>query len=53
MAVNNQDENFWLGQEGKVVMFSTILAGWPEFNPHPGHVVASMDRPKLDDYYLR
>ena len=38
------------GREGKGVVFSAIMIAWCEFNPHSGHVVASMDKTLYDDY---
>ena len=37
-------------REGKVVVFKTTLIAWSRFNPHPGHVVASLDKTIYDDY---
>ena len=33
------------------VVFMTTLVEWPRFNPHPGHVVASLDK-MLYEHYL-
>ena len=30
--------------------FTTTLIEWSWFNPHPGHVVASLDRTLYNDY---
>ena len=38
------------GQMGKGVVFTTTLIKWSGFNPHPGHVVASLDKTLYDDY---
>ena len=35
---------------GKGVVFTTILIEWSGFNPHPGHVVAFLDKTLYDDY---
>ena len=39
------------GREGKGVVFATILIARSWFNPHPGHVVASVDKMLYDDYF--
>ena len=39
------------GRMGKGVVFTTTLIEWSGFNPHPGHVVASLDK-TLNDNYL-
>ena len=33
-----------------IVVFMTTLVEWPRFNPHPGHVVASLDKTLYEDY---
>ena len=33
-----------------IVVFMTTLVEWPGFNPHPGHVVASLDKMLCEDY---
>ena len=33
-----------------IVVFMTTLVEWPRFNPHPGHVVASLDKMLYEDY---
>ena len=38
------------GQMGKGVVFTTTLIAWSQFNPHPGHVVSSLDKTLYDDY---
>ena len=38
------------GRMGKYVVFTTTLIEWSGFNPHPGHVVASLDKTLYDDY---
>ena len=38
------------GRMGKGVVLTTTLIEWPMFNPHPGHVVASLDKTLYDDY---
>ena len=38
------------GREEKSVVFTTTLIESCEFNPHPGHVVASLDKMLYDDY---
>ena len=38
------------GQESKSVVFTTTLIARSTFNPHPGHVVASLDKAFYDDY---
>ena len=39
------------GQMGKGIVFTTTLIEWSGFNPHPGHVVASlMDKTLYNDY---
>ena len=38
------------GRENEVVIFTTILIVWPAFNPHPGHVIASLHKTLNDDY---
>ena len=41
----------WLsGREAKGVVFTTILIVDLGFNPHPGRVVASLDKTLHDDY---
>ena len=35
---------------GKGVVFTTILIAWSGFNPHPGHVVASLDKTLYDNF---
>ena len=35
---------------GKGVVLGTTLIAWSGFNPHPGHVVASLDKMLYDDY---
>ena len=43
----------WLNgrcQIGKGVVFMTTLIERSGFNPHPGHVVASLDKTVYDDY---
>ena len=35
---------------GKGVFITTTLIAWCGFNPHPGHIVASMDKTLYDDY---
>ena len=32
------------------VVFMTTFNEWPGFNPHAGHVVASLDKMLYDDY---
>ena len=39
-------------REGKGVVFTTTLIKWSGFNPHPGHVAATLDETLCDDYYL-
>ena len=39
-----------LGRMGKGVVFATTLIELSGFNPHPGHVVASLDKTLYDDY---
>ena len=34
----------------KGVVFKTTMIAWFEFNPHTGHVVASLDKTLYDDY---
>ena len=38
------------GRMGKGVVFTTTLIEWSGFNPHPGQVVASLDKTLYDDY---
>ena len=38
------------GRMGKGVVFTTTLIEWSGFNPHPSHVVASLDKTLYDDY---
>ena len=38
------------GRIGKGVVFTTTLIEWSGFNPHSGHVVASLDKTLYDDY---
>ena len=38
------------GPEGKGVVLTTTLIAWLEFNPHHGHVVASLNKTLYDDY---
>ena len=38
------------GQENKSVVFTTTLIARSKFNPHPGHVIASLDKAFYDDY---
>ena len=38
------------GRMSKGVVFTTTLIEWSGFNPHPGHVVASLDKTLYDDY---
>ena len=38
------------GRMGKGVVFTTTLIKWSGFNPHPGHIVASLDKTLYDDY---
>ena len=38
------------GQENKSVVFTTTLIARSKFNPHPGHVVASLHQAFYDDY---
>ena len=38
------------GRMGKGVVFTTTLIEWSGFNPHPGHVVVSLDKTLYDDY---
>ena len=35
---------------GKGELFTTTLIEWSEFNPHPGHAVASLDKTFYDNY---
>ena len=35
---------------GKGIVFTTTLIELSGFNPHPGHVVASLDKTLYDDY---
>ena len=37
------------GQESKGVVFTTTLIARFKFNPHPGHVVALLDKAFYDD----
>ena len=36
---------------GLVVVFTTTLIAWYEFNQHPGQVVAPLDKTFNDDYF--
>ena len=38
------------GQEDKDVIFTMTLIAWSGFNPHPGHVVESLDKTLFNDY---
>ena len=38
------------GRESKDVVFTTALIARSTFNPHPGHVGASLDKAFYDDY---
>ena len=38
------------GRESKGVVFATTLIARSKFNPHPGRVVASLDKAFYDDY---
>ena len=38
------------GRMGKGIIFTMTLIKWSGFNPHPGHVVASLDKTRYDDY---
>ena len=38
------------GRKSKGVVLTTTLIARFEFNPHPGHVVASLDKAFYDDY---
>ena len=38
------------GRTSKGVVFTTTLIEWSGFNPHPGHVVTSLDKTLYDDY---
>ena len=38
------------GRKGKGVIFTMTLIEWSGFNPHRGHVVASLDKTLYDDY---
>ena len=38
------------GRESKGVVFTTTLIARSKFNPHPGHVVASLEKAFYDDY---
>ena len=38
------------GRESKGVVFTTTLILRSKFNPHPGHVVAALDKSFYDDY---
>ena len=39
------------GRESKSVVFTTTLIARSKFNPHPGHVVVSLEK-AFYDYYL-
>ena len=47
---NNFNVNKLCGRESKGVVSETIPNAWFGFNPHPGHVVASLDKTFYDDY---
>ena len=38
------------GRKGTGVVFTTTSIAWSEFNPHSGHVVASLDKTFYADY---
>ena len=38
------------GRESKGVVFTTTLIARSKFNPHPGHVFASLEKAFYDDY---
>ena len=38
------------GRMGTGVVFMVTLIKWSGFNPHPGHVVAYLDKMLYDDY---
>ena len=38
------------GRDGTGVVFTTTSIAWSGFNPHSGHVVASLDKTFYDDY---
>ena len=40
------------GRMSNGVVFTTTLIEWSGFNPHPVHVVASLDKTLYDDYLL-
>ena len=44
-------EKLQRGRKGKGAVFTTTLIAWSRFNPHPGHVVVSLDK-TLYDHYL-